>query len=101
MYYCSVSDLNALQSEIGYQFRDVALLRLALTHPSVAHEQGRSSRGVYNKAQYAEQRRHMLQEWANMIDAWVRGKGYAPSLLPTVVSAIAPESIASLFGEAA
>ena len=67
----------------------------------LAHEQGRSSRGVYNKAQYAEQRKHMLQEWANMIDAWVDGKGYAPSLLPTVVSAIAPESIASLFGEAA
>src|SRR5580693_9401435 len=38
----SVPDLNALQSEIGYQFRDISLLRLALTHPSVAHEQGRS-----------------------------------------------------------
>jgi ribonuclease III len=37
-----VSDLDALQSEIGYQFRDLSLLRLALTHPSVAHEQGRS-----------------------------------------------------------
>ncbi len=35
-------DLDALQSEIGYQFRDISLLRLALTHPSVAHEQGRS-----------------------------------------------------------
>ncbi|EFK95997.1 integrase family protein, partial [sediment metagenome] len=39
----------------------------------LAHEDGRSSRGVYNKAEYAEQRRHMLQEWADMIDAWVRG----------------------------
>jgi integrase len=28
----------------------------------LAHEDGRSSRGVYNKAEYAEQRRHMLQE---------------------------------------
>ncbi len=35
-------DLNALQTVIGYQFRDLGLLRLALTHPSVAHEQGRS-----------------------------------------------------------
>jgi ribonuclease-3 len=34
-------DLNALQTEIQYQFRDPALLQLALTHPSVAHEQGR------------------------------------------------------------
>jgi hypothetical protein len=40
----------------------------------LAHEDGRSSRGVYNKAEYAEQRRHMLQEWADMIDAWVAGK---------------------------
>ncbi|MEB0284860.1 tyrosine-type recombinase/integrase, partial [Sphingomonas sp. 10B4] len=28
----------------------------------LAHEDGRSSRGIYNKAEYAEQRRHMLQE---------------------------------------
>jgi hypothetical protein len=38
----------------------------------LAHEDGRSSRSVYNKAEYAEQRRHMLQEWANMVDAWGR-----------------------------
>jgi integrase len=38
----------------------------------LAHEEGRASRSVYNKAEYAEQRRHMLQEWANMVDAWVR-----------------------------
>jgi ribonuclease III len=35
------SDLNSLQKEIQYQFRDPGLLRQALTHPSVAHEQGR------------------------------------------------------------
>jgi ribonuclease-3 len=34
-------DLNSLQREIQYAFRDTALLRQALTHPSVAHEQGR------------------------------------------------------------
>ena len=28
----------------------------------LAHEDGRSSRGVYNKAEYEMQRRHMMQE---------------------------------------
>ena len=37
----SVSDFDALQTRIEYRFRDISLLRLALTHPSVAHEQGR------------------------------------------------------------
>jgi ribonuclease-3 len=32
--------LAALQARLGFQFRDEALLRLALTHPSVAHESG-------------------------------------------------------------
>ena len=35
-----MSDLAALQTRLGYGFRDERLLRLALTHPSVAHEQG-------------------------------------------------------------
>jgi ribonuclease-3 len=35
-----MSDLAALQSRLGYLFRDESLLRLALTHPSIAHEQG-------------------------------------------------------------
>jgi ribonuclease-3 len=35
-----VSDLAALQNRLGYQFRNENLLRLALTHPSVAHESG-------------------------------------------------------------
>lgn len=35
-----MSDLAALQTRLGYSFRDENLLRLALTHPSVAHELG-------------------------------------------------------------
>jgi len=35
-----VSDLAAFQDRLGYKFRDENLLRLALTHPSVAHESG-------------------------------------------------------------
>ena len=36
-----VSDFDVLQTRMEYRFRDISLLRLALTHPSVAHEQGR------------------------------------------------------------
>lgn len=46
----------------------------------LAHESGRSSRSVYNKAEYAEPRRHMLQEWANMVDAWAASETYPPML---------------------
>lgn len=35
-----MSDLADLQARLGHVFRDAALLKLALTHPSVAHEQG-------------------------------------------------------------
>jgi ribonuclease-3 len=38
-----VSDLNALQTRLQYQFQDPGLLLLALTHPSVAHENGRAA----------------------------------------------------------
>ena len=48
----------------------------------LAHEDGRSSRGVYNKAEYEVQRRHMMQEWSNIVDAWVVGKKYVPILTP-------------------
>ena len=54
----------------------------------LAHEDGRSSRGVYNKAEYGEQRRHMLQEWADMIDAWVAGESHTPTLLPATMSVV-------------
>lgn len=30
-------------------------------------------RGVYNRAQYAGQRQAMLQQWADMVDGWVKG----------------------------
>jgi integrase len=48
----------------------------------LAHEDGRSSRGVYNKAEYEMQRRHMMQEWSDILDAWVEGRKYVPALIP-------------------
>lgn len=35
-----MSDLSAFQARLGYTFQNADLLRLALTHPSVAHEAG-------------------------------------------------------------
>lgn len=55
----------------------------------LAHEDGRSSRGVYNKAEYEVQRRHMLQEWADMIDAWVEGRKHVPVLIPPQIPVVA------------
>lgn len=57
----------------------------------LAHEDGRSSRGVYNKAEYEVQRRHMLQEWANIVDAWVAGEKYVPVLIPPSMPLLAPD----------
>lgn len=57
----------------------------------LAHEDGRSSRGIYNKAEYEHQRRHMMQEWANLVDAWVAGQKYAPTLYPPSMDLLVPE----------
>ena len=57
----------------------------------LAHEDGRSSRGVYNKAEYEVQRRHMMQEWSNVIDAWISGRKYAPVLVPPAMPLLEPD----------
>ncbi len=59
---------------------------------SLAHEDRRSSRGVYNKAEYADQRRHMMQEWADMIDAWVIGEKRKPVHIPENMSVYMADS---------
>jgi hypothetical protein len=61
---------------------------------ALAHEDSRSSRGVYNKAEYEPQRRHMLQEWANIVDAWVEGRKYTHTLYPSSMELLTPESSA-------
>ena len=42
-----MADLIAFQKTLGYEFRNQELLRLALTHPSIAHEIG--SGAVHNQ----------------------------------------------------
>ncbi|WP_233139481.1 tyrosine-type recombinase/integrase [Aggregatibacter actinomycetemcomitans] len=39
---------------------------------SLAHEQ-QGVRAVYNKAEYAEQRKEMMQRWADQVDEWIVG----------------------------
>ena len=56
------------------------------TEKCLAHEDGRSSRGVYNKAEYEHQRRHVMQEWADLIDAWVDGRRHVPRVVPPSMS---------------
>jgi hypothetical protein len=57
----------------------------------LAHEDGRSSRGVYNKAEYEVQRRNMMQEWSDIIDAWVAGKKRPAVLIPPSMPMFEPD----------
>ncbi|WP_406873682.1 tyrosine-type recombinase/integrase [Aminobacter sp. P9b] len=57
----------------------------------LAHEDGRSSRGVYNKAEYELQRRHMMQEWSDMVDAWLEGRRHMPVLIPPSMPIFEPD----------
>lgn len=57
----------------------------------LAHEDGRSSRGIYNKAEYEHQRRHMMQEWSNLVDAWAAGQKYTPTLYPPTMDLLTLE----------
>jgi integrase len=61
----------------------------------LAHEDGRSSRGVYNKAEYEPQRRHMLQQWSNMVDAWIKDEKYTPSGAVSLASLFSSVGVAA------
>lgn len=75
-------------NEKGIEFEPVTVHDLRRTASTLLHEVGYNSdwiekclahvqngvRAVYNKAEYAEQRRKMLQEWADMVDEWIKEK---------------------------
>ncbi|CRL60133.1 tyrosine-type recombinase/integrase [Proteus vulgaris] len=75
-------------NEKGIEFEPVTVHDLRRTASTLLHEAGYNSdwiekclahvqngvRAVYNKAEYAEQRRKMLQEWADMVDGWIKEK---------------------------
>ena len=83
------STLNVAIRALGIDIADFVLhdfRRTASTHlheagfpadvveKALAHTIG-GIRGVYNRAEYADQRRAMLQQWANMVDSWLNAKG--------------------------
>jgi ribonuclease III len=45
----SAQNLSDFQRKLGYFFKDLTLLRMALTHPSVAHEQGPGASVPHNQ----------------------------------------------------
>ncbi|RWE05400.1 MAG: DUF4102 domain-containing protein [Mesorhizobium sp.] len=57
----------------------------------LAHEDGRSSRGVYNKAEYETQRRHMMQEWSDIVEAWSEGRKRPVVLMPSAIAIFEPD----------
>lgn len=81
----SKSTLNVAIRAMGMEIRDFVIhdfRRTASTHlheagfnsdwieKALSHEQ-RGVRGVYNRAEYADQRREMLQWWADFVDAQI------------------------------
>lgn len=57
----------------------------------LAHENRSSSRHVYNKAEFQYQRKHMMQEWADLVDAWEKGEKRVPSIIPPLTEVNAPD----------
>ena len=86
--HCALNQVLFIERQRGAKWLDDMhihdMRRTASTH---LHEAGFSSdviekalnhtiggvRGVYNRAQYASHRREMLQQWADMVDGWVKG----------------------------
>lgn len=74
-----------LESFVLHDFRRTASTHLHelgfapdVIEAALAHTIG-GVRGVYNRAQYAPQRREMLQQWADTLDAWSKGAKIIPA----------------------
>ncbi len=86
--HIAASTLNCALYALGFPLsRGFVIHDLRRTASTHLHEAGFNSdviekalnhtiggvRGVYNRAEYAEQRRVMLQQWADMVEQWIRG----------------------------
>ena len=57
-------------NEIGY--------RPDVIERQLAHKEPNKIRGAYNRAEYLTERRAMMQQWADMVDAYARGADVLP-----------------------
>jgi integrase len=69
----------------GHGFRAVAssMLNEAAFRPDVierqlAHKERNAVRGAYNRAEYLPERRKMMQQWADTLDALAKGADVVP-----------------------
>jgi integrase len=83
------STLNVAIRALGIEIADFVLHDFRRTASTHLHEAGfpadvvekalahtiNGVRGIYNRAEYADQRRAMLQQWADMVDSWLNAKG--------------------------
>lgn len=58
--------LSTALNEIGYLDKWI--------EAQLSHADPNKVRGAYNHALYVEQRRHMMQDWADRLDLWEQGK---------------------------
>lgn len=58
----------------------------------LSHADPNKIRAAYNHADYVEQRRMMMQEWADRLDGWERGE---PVVRPVMAQAL-PHSLAGI-----
>lgn len=85
----ALSALNVAIRALGLEISDFVLHDFRRTASTHLHETGFPAdvvekalghtiggvRGVYNRAQYGEQRKAMLQKWGDMMDGWLAAEG--------------------------
>lgn len=64
------STASTILNEMGY--------RPDVIERQLAHKERNQVRAAYNRAQYLPERRQMLMDWADMIDAWETGSNVIP-----------------------
>jgi len=64
------STASTILNEMGY--------RPDVIERQLAHKERNQVRAAYNRAQYLPERRQMLMDWADMVDAWETGSNVLP-----------------------